>query len=738
MPFLIAGYTNMATAVRKPSPSSPSPTTGSPRSAGPWILRVFDAIYRFLASLKLAVLSLTALAATLAYATFFESWYGASAAREWVYQGRGFAILLAFLGTNILCAALIRYPWKKRQTGFLVTHTGLLIVLAGSWISLQSADEGQVGLLEGETKNELIRRDAAAIRVRKLDPHTGTPDRDFGEYELSFLPGTFPWGPEQPKDPGVLGAIGRVFSGKPDVEELLTRPRDPFKLAIKAHLPASVWTVKHEADPSGDPMIKLRPRFKPPGAPRFQDILPREEDRWFVVDQRFRRKVKNAGPAKFTFQYTDSSQEVDDFLNPPEVKGPEGAVRLRYNDKSGKLRTYDWALSGQEDKTVTLPESDLAVHLERIVALPGREMLREVGEEEVAMAEFQVTQGQGPAVKYIALASMPNLPNMFPGQDKNAPRHEKPLLQINYFLPPVLGANAGGMMGLVDVLATKEGAFYYRVFRRGAPGQNVGQLRGKPGPIKKREDVTAFGGDKTSPMSMTFQVEDYLAAGREEDVCEPIELPKGKKDDGIAASLVSMTVGDETKTVWVSRSPTLDKRWQKVFFPSGSVYEVAYDMDRKALGFDLTLDDFDRRFDPATEQPSRFVSQVRLNDERMGIKDKPVTIQMNEPLTHRGYTFYQSSYQPEFDPRTGDETGRFISVLQVATDPGREIKYAGCALVVLGAFLQFYMRAGIFTDGGKRERARAEAKAQKRASRNGSPTSPQITVTDVSEAEETL
>ena len=42
-------------------------------------------------------------------------------------------ILLAFLGDNILCAALIRYPWKKRQTGFVITHAGLLILLAGSY-----------------------------------------------------------------------------------------------------------------------------------------------------------------------------------------------------------------------------------------------------------------------------------------------------------------------------------------------------------------------------------------------------------------------------------------------------------------------------------------------------------------------------------------------------------------------------------------------------------------------------
>ena len=70
----------MATATKKVSPASPSPDSEE-RAPSPSLFdhfaRVVDMIYRFLASLKLAVLSLTALASTLAYATFFESWYGA-------------------------------------------------------------------------------------------------------------------------------------------------------------------------------------------------------------------------------------------------------------------------------------------------------------------------------------------------------------------------------------------------------------------------------------------------------------------------------------------------------------------------------------------------------------------------------------------------------------------------------------------------------------------------------------
>src|SRR4051812_41803807 len=119
----------MASAIKKPA-SVPPPPERPPGSAPlSVVFRLFDAVYRFFASLKLAVISLGTLAGVLAYATFFEKWYGTAAVQEWIYRSAGFSILLAFLAANVLCAALIRYPWKKRQTGFVIPHAGLLVLL---------------------------------------------------------------------------------------------------------------------------------------------------------------------------------------------------------------------------------------------------------------------------------------------------------------------------------------------------------------------------------------------------------------------------------------------------------------------------------------------------------------------------------------------------------------------------------------------------------------------------------
>jgi hypothetical protein len=705
------------------------------------VVRGADVIYRFLASLKLAVITLGTLAGVLAYATFFESWYGAGAVQEWIYRSRGFAILLAFLGANILCAALIRYPWKKRQIGFLITHAGLLTLLFGSLRSVYTADEGQLGMLEGEQKSQLVRIDYPVIRIRPLDAKTHEPTKEF---EIPFQPGNFAWGPGNPKPQGFLGSLVNTltlgaFAKPSDQGEVLSQPGDPFKLVVKNHMPASVWAFAHEADPNGAPMVQLRAKFKGPGMPMTMDIFE-GEDRWFKADKRMYRVSKNKGsgdfsrmPATIAFLFVDRPELVDNFLNPPKDPGQDGVARFRYRDRSGKDRTYDWSLDGQTDKSITLPDSDLTVRYTGSAEIPteGTSLERALGEPAVPVANFKVRQGEGPEVVHHGWAMLPMLPNVIPTEKGT----EKPFVSIDYYLPPVLDPKMNGKFGLVEVLGTPDGSLYYRVFGRPENGQGRAVVRSS-GSVKKGKDIVAFGGNPNMPMTLSFDVEDYLPAAREKEVCEAITLPKGKMGEGLAASHVEMTIDGHTEDFWIRRSPTLDPMFQHVTFPTGE-YEVAYDVDRKDLGFSLKLDDFDVGFDPGTEQASSFVSQVRLNDEGIGIKDQPHTIQMNEPLDHRGYTFYQSSYRRHVDPRTLRETGQFLSVFQVGTDPGRFAKYLGCVMVVLGAFVQFYMRAGIFTDVGKRERARDQARARKQAARNGQP-GPDTTVSMVNESEETL
>ncbi len=811
----------MATATKKIPPTSPPPPPQAGRQPSPSLLDrlvgVVDGIYHFLASLKLAVFSLSTLAFTLGYATFFEKWYGTAAVNEYIYRGPWFAVLLAFLAMNILCAALIRFPWKKRQTGFVVTHAGLLILLAGSFYSVRTSDEGQVGMLEGDVRDELVRTDYPVIRVTTGDPHSG---EELREIELPFRPGAFPWGPDSPRPVGVVQKVLSLITfgaaGSTGTEgEVITQTGDPFKIVVKEHLTASDEATEHVEGPDGAPMARIRLHFKAPGMPEAQEAFPSEDSQWFLTDRKFYRAAREpmrGAPALVTFSVVDRPELVEDFLKPPADPGTKGVARFRYVDRSGHAKVYDWPLEGQQGKSVALPDSDLTVSLTEVVHFPTQErgLDRMLGSDPIPIALFKIQKAGGEPATHMALANLPMVPNLIPSQKEAASRGPA-MAAIHYMVAPTIDPQVNRRFGQIDVLAVEDPVrhqdLYYRVYGRGKEGR--AELR-SAAEVSRGKPIVAFGGNANMPMTISFEVDDYLSSGVEKDICIPVEVPQGEMDQQVAACRVEMTVGDETKEFWLSRNrvDSLKPPPKKHVVFGDTVYSLAYDVDRKPLGFDVKLNDFEIDFEPGTPQPTKFESTVRLTDKpescdlslmtsvndvgeipqrgrdllivasvkgvlhfrsfdfdgkrlvdtdeekltekakelealkgqlaglwpphvltkgekrrvieaatAMGLRDDPRTIWMNHPTDHRGYTFYQMRYVAERDPRTARSTGRFQSVFQVATNPGRPIIYGGCLLVVLGTFLQFYMRAGVFTDGGKRERDQAAARARAAATK---------------------
>lgn len=126
-------------------------------------------IFQFLASLKLAVILLVALAVILAVATFYESLYDTKTAQYLVYRSPLFAVFLGVLGVNLTCSALIRYPWKKSQTGFVITHLGIILILIGSLLTMFFGVDGSMALQEGEVGNKVTIDEPVIYFGRDLD-----------------------------------------------------------------------------------------------------------------------------------------------------------------------------------------------------------------------------------------------------------------------------------------------------------------------------------------------------------------------------------------------------------------------------------------------------------------------------------------------------------------------------------------------------------------------------------------
>jgi hypothetical protein len=137
-------------------------------------------------SLKLAVLVILALTLSLAAGTIVESLYDTATSQYWIYRASWFHLILALLGVNIFCVAVSRYPWKIRHIPFLLAHLGILMLLAGSWMTEKLGIDGNLRVSEGETVS-VVEMDTAYWVVSEKDQVKAVP--------LPWLPPTVDFKP---------------------------------------------------------------------------------------------------------------------------------------------------------------------------------------------------------------------------------------------------------------------------------------------------------------------------------------------------------------------------------------------------------------------------------------------------------------------------------------------------------------------------------------------------------------
>ncbi len=101
------------------------------------------------------------------------------------------------------------------------------------------------------------------------------------------------------------------------------------------------------------------------------------------------------------------------------------------------------------------------------------------------------------------------------------------------------------------------------------------------------------------------------------------------------------------------------------------------------LPFSLKLRDFQLERYPGSMAPSSYASEVTVLD---GEEKYDYRIYMNHTLTHKGRTFYQSSYDQ-------DEMG---TILSVNDDPGKWPTYIGYLLLTLGLIWNLFDRSSRF------------------------------------------
>src|SRR5438552_6625071 len=158
-------------------------------------------LFKFFASLKLAVVLLAVLIVAAITGTIYESSFDAKIARAYIYGAPWFNLWLVLLGTNLAISALSRWPWKKHHLAFLITHLGIITLLTGSLIGRTWGIEGSITLFKGEPPSNRLLVDQHQLRLRDTDGIVKG-------YSAEFI--HRPPTPEKPWDLGLLAGGARL------------------------------------------------------------------------------------------------------------------------------------------------------------------------------------------------------------------------------------------------------------------------------------------------------------------------------------------------------------------------------------------------------------------------------------------------------------------------------------------------------------------------------------------------
>lgn len=104
-----------------------------------------------LASLKLAVFIIVAIAVLTAIGTFVEAKYDAFAAKKLVYDTPWMFGIMVLLAINLIAVMMDRWPWKRRHAAFVCAHIGIIILMLGQWVTSNFGLDGSLRIGIGES-----------------------------------------------------------------------------------------------------------------------------------------------------------------------------------------------------------------------------------------------------------------------------------------------------------------------------------------------------------------------------------------------------------------------------------------------------------------------------------------------------------------------------------------------------------------------------------------------------------
>ncbi len=544
-------------------------------------------IFKFLASLQLAVGTLVTLMIVLAAGTIVESRYSAEAAKILVYNTPWFGLILIVLVINLACSAADRLPWQKKHIGFVLTHLGIITILAGSLATQTSAVDGQIMLEEGGTGKW----------VTLKQPMLYLYSQNFkDERMLAFREHAFKWKGRE-----------RVYSAVLDK----TRPASAENKSVEVNI-TQFW-------PKVNSETKWVPAAEGPAAIQVTLHNQRMNVTQWVVDAELSREVQ-MGPATLRFA-SELLQPVADMSDKPYLEIQRGDEKLQIPVPEKKALPYEKTF----DNGVSVKVTELYDH-----AYVEENVLKEGSAPEHA---------ENPAAVLQISASVPSAQLNSSSALSAQPLTEQHTVFANFPDFPTVHGRPDSALGVV---------VQYRRPNSGSKGESH-ELRfvAMPGGIqyqiqtgtKLQQGPVELGREiGTGWMDLQFRVEQVLPHAVSDLNVIPLD-DDDKSDSAAGAAEIEIKSATESKKFWV-----VEGVHKSVMFDDG-LFEIIFGRRQLGLGFELALKDFRVKNDPGTNKPASFESDVVLKDFARGTSVEK-TISMNQPLAYRGFKIYQAGYTP--------------------------------------------------------------------------------------------
>jgi hypothetical protein len=688
----------------------------SPRAAAKrhW----FIVMSQYLGSIKLALGAGTIFTIAMIVGTCLESWYSASIAQELIYYSWWFIGLLTLLAICIFFAAMKKWPWKKHQTGFLITHVGLLTMLAGGVLNFFYGVDGTMQLLdnkeiaeqnslENRSRQVYLTQNNVVQVTRSVTDKDGLKRKETKEFPINT--GAIPWGSSLGEGipiPPVIKSLSMLANPFP--RSMDVKPYSDMRLEVLGYLPhARIEKVEAAKEKEfGFPAIKVELNIKETGhnRPTWLGLINDPDidlPPWFGSSE-LGMWIEFVGKCDATL--------VDEFLNPPtdEQRGTKGQLVFSIAGKKHRI-----AVAENVGKTVPLGDSGWKVALESYS--PRMTKSDESEPPEMPLVRGKLISPEGKETKY-AIASRLIL---YPGplDHLDTPVEDLPAgLPAVWYHPPDLRYGSNGkypnkshIKSLLQFVQSSDKKLYYRSL------------------IERDNQLTNDGAGPTPATGVTrtiwekhagsFLIEEHLPHAKP---CTQRVVPVAKRpglvsDETPAALLCRLTL--YKKSTNGEMKPYSVERWfdlgRTVRFAITGNHDgesfsepvsLGYSYKTLQLPFEIELTRAESQVDPGTNSAATYSSFVKVFDEDLHMNGTDCLITMNEPLNHRGFKVYQSNFTPAgTDPVSKKPIAR--SGFTVGRDPGLWLKYLGTAMIGIGIATMYYMKAYYITGKARPNRA---------------------------------